>query len=153
VSARKVRRARPAELPTVLDLATAFYAEDGFTTPVSELRDNLVVLLDSDSARVAVVCDPEDEIAGFAITTLSFGLEYGCVAELEDLFVRPTNRRTGIAGALIDDSAEWAASHRCRTLELVVAPNGNDVAHLFGYYARRGFVDEGRRLLTRNLAP
>jgi GNAT superfamily N-acetyltransferase len=153
VSARKVRRARLAELPTVLDLATAFYAEGGFTTPVSELRDNLLVLLDSDSARVAVVCDPEDEIVGFAITTLSFGLEHGCVAELEDLFVRPTNRRSGIAGALIDDSAEWAASQGCRTLELVVAPNGNDVAGLFGYYARRGFVDEGRRLLSRNLMP
>jgi GNAT superfamily N-acetyltransferase len=152
VSARKVRRARPSELPTLLDLATAFYAEGGFTTPVSELRDNLFVLLDSKNARVAIACGPDDEIAGFAITTLSFGLEDGCVAELEDLFVRPTNRRSGIAGALIDDSAEWAASHGCRTLELVVASNGNDVAHLLGYYARRGFVDEGRRLLSRSLA-
>ena len=151
MSARKVRRARRAELPTLLDLATAFYAEDGFTTPVSELHDNLLVLLDSDSARVAVVCDPEDEIVGLAITTLGFGLEHGCVAELEDLFVRVTNRRSGFAGALIDDSAEWAASHRCRTLELVVAPNGNGVGHLLGYYARRGFVDEGRRLLSRKL--
>jgi GNAT superfamily N-acetyltransferase len=136
---------------TVLDLATAFYAEDGFTTPVSELRDNLVVLLDSENARVAVACAPNDEIVGFAITTLSFGLEDGCVAELEDLYVRPTNRRIGIAGALIDDSAKWAASRGCRRLELVVAPNGNDVAHLFGFYARRGFVDEGRRLLGRSL--
>jgi ribosomal protein S18 acetylase RimI-like enzyme len=151
VSARKVRRARPAELPTVLDLATAFYAEDGFTTPVSELRDNLLVLLDSENARVAVACGPDDEIVGFAITTLSFGLEDGCIAELEDLFVRPTNRRSGIAGALNDDSAEWAASHGCRSLEVVVAPNGNDVAHLFGFYASRGFTDEGRKLLKRKL--
>jgi aminoglycoside 6'-N-acetyltransferase I len=151
VSAHKVRRGRPAELMTVLDLATAFYAEDGFTTPVSELRDNLVVLLDSENARVAVACAPNNEIVGFAITTLSFGLEDGCVAELEDLYVRPTNRRSGIAGALIDDSAKWAASRGCRRLELVVAPNGNDVAHLFGFYARRGFVDEGRQLLGRSL--
>lgn len=152
MSASKVRRVHRAELPTVLDLATAFYPEDGFTTPVWELRDNLLVLLDSENARVAIACGPDDEIVGFAITTLSFGLEYGCVAELKDLFVRPTNRRSGFAGALIDDSAEWAASHGCRTLELVVAPNGNDVAHLLGYYARRGFVDEGRRLVSRNLA-
>ena len=151
MSAHKVRRGRPAELMTVLDLATAIYAEDGFTTPVSELRDNLVVLLDSENARVAVACGPNDEIVGFAITTLSFGLEDGCVAELEDLYVRPTNRRSGIAGALIDDSAKWAASRGCRRLELVVAPNGNDVAHLFGFYARQGFVDEGRRLLGRSL--
>jgi aminoglycoside 6'-N-acetyltransferase I len=148
VSARKVRRAFSAELPTLLNLATAFYAEGGFTTPVAELRDNLLVLLDSDSARVAVVCDPEDEIVSFAITTLSFGLEYGCAAELEELFVRPS----GIAGALIDDSAEWAASQGCSALEVVVAPNGNDVNHLFDFYRRRGFSDEGRRLLSRSVA-
>jgi hypothetical protein len=53
----------------------------------------------------------------------------------------PTESRDGVT--------EWAG---CRTLELVVASNGNDVAHLLAYYARRGFVDEGRRLLSRSLA-
>jgi aminoglycoside 6'-N-acetyltransferase I len=148
----QVRQAHPGELPTLLDLASAFYTEDGFTTPVWQLRENLLVLLDSDSARVAVVCGPDDEIVGFAITTLSFGLEQGRIAELEDLFVRPAHRRSGIAGALIDDSAAWARARGSRALELVVAPTGIDVAQLFGYYARRGFTDEGRRLLSRNLA-
>lgn len=148
----EVREARLGELPTLLDLAAAFYVEDGFTTPVWQLRENLLVLLDLDSARVAVGCGHDDEIVGFAITTLSFGLEHGSIAELEDLFVLPACRRTGIAGALIDDSADWAASRGCSVLEIVVAPNGNDVAHLVGYYARRGFTDEGRRLLSRNLA-
>jgi GNAT superfamily N-acetyltransferase len=152
VSGHEVRQARPAELASVLDLAAAFYAEDGFTTPVWQLRDNLLLLLDSESARVAIACGHDKGIVGFAITTFRFGLECGRIGELEDLFVRPAHRRTGIASALIDDSADWARSRNCRALELVVAPNGNDVAHLFGYYARRGFTDEGRRLLSRNLA-
>jgi hypothetical protein len=33
----------------------------------------------------------------------------------------------------------------------VVAPNGQDVTHLLEYYRRRGFADEGRRLLARRL--
>jgi GNAT superfamily N-acetyltransferase len=120
------------------------------TTSVSELRDNLAVLLHTDSARVAVAGRCND-IVGFAITTLSFGLEQGTIAELEDLFVEPAHRRTGVATALIDDSVEWARSRGCRTLELVIAPNGNNAAHLFDYYDKRNFTDQGRRLLTRDL--
>ena len=148
----EVRRARPGELPIVLDLATAFYAEDGFTTPVWQLRENLLVLLDSDSARVTVACRQNDEVLGFAITTLSFGLEYGRLAELEDLFVVPAHRRSGIGSALINDSADWARSRGCRALELVVAPNGANVDHLLNYYARQGFTSEGRQILSRDLA-
>jgi aminoglycoside 6'-N-acetyltransferase I len=152
MTAQHVRQARRAELPAVLELATAFYIEDGFTTPVSQLGENLLVLLDSESARVAVACGEDDEIVGFAITTLSFGLEYGLLAELEDLFVLPAHRRTGIGSALIDDSADWASSRGCRVLELVVAPNGTNVDHLFNYYAHQGFTSEGRQILSRELA-
>jgi GNAT superfamily N-acetyltransferase len=152
VTGHGVRDARLGELSTLLDLAAAFYAEDGFTTPVWQLRENLLVLLDSDSARVAVVCGHENEIVGFAITTLSFGLEYGRLAELEDLFVVPAHRRAGIGRALIDDSADWARSRGCRALELVVAPNGANVDHLFNYYAHQGFTSEGRQILSRDLA-
>jgi len=148
----EVRQARPAELAAVLELATAFYLEEGFATPTAELRHNLRVLLQSERARVAVAVD-HDHIVGFAVSTVSFGLEQGCVTELEDLFVRPGHRRTGIGAALINDSAAWAISCGCRSLELVVAPNGRDVEHLFGYYGRRGFTDQGRRLLSRDLHP
>jgi len=152
VTGHKVRHARLGELSSLLDLATAFYTEGGFATPVWQLRENLLVLLDSDNARVAVACGHSDEIVGFAISTLSFGLEYGRSAELEDLFVVPARRRGGIGRALIDDSADWATSRGCRALELVVAPNGADVDHLFNYYAHQGFTSEGRQILSRGLA-
>jgi GNAT superfamily N-acetyltransferase len=152
MSSAEVRRALAADYAAVLDLATAFYTEDGFATPASQLRENLLLLLDLDRARVAVACGHDEEIVGFAITTLSFGLEHGRIAELEDLFVIPAHRRKGIGGVLIDDSAEWAASRGCPVLEIVIAPNGSDDSHHVGYYARRGFTDEGRRLLGRNLA-
>jgi aminoglycoside 6'-N-acetyltransferase I len=151
MSSVDIRAAQPADLARVLNLATAFYLEDGFSTPVSELRDNLAVLLHTDTARVAVA-GRHYAIVGFAITTLSFGLEQGAVAEIEDLFVEPPHRRTGAGRALVDDSAAWAKSHGCRTLELVVAPNGTNVAHFFHYYSHLNFTDDGRRLLSRRLA-
>jgi GNAT superfamily N-acetyltransferase len=151
VNGHEVRAARQGELSALLTLATAFYTESGFATPVRQLRENLLVLLDSDSARVAVACGG-DEIVGFAISTLSFGLEYGYSAELEDLFVVPAHRRSGIGSALIDDSADWARSRGCRALELVIAPNGANVDHLFNYYAHQGFTSEGRQILSHGLA-
>lgn len=145
-----IRAAQPADLAHVVKLATAFYRECGFGTTALELHDNLAVLLRSDAARVAVA-DRRGDVLGFAITTLGFGLEQGAVAELEDLFIQPAHRRTGGGRALIRDSAAWARSRGCRTLELVVAPHNANADHLVRYYARHNFTDQGRRLLSRNL--
>lgn len=115
------------------------------------MQHSLGELLDSADARVAVAEGRDSKIVGLAITTLSFGLEQGRIAELEDLFVRPAARHGGIGAALID-SINWARSRGCRALELVVAPTGGNVARLHRYYARHGVTDVGRRLLSSNLA-
>lgn len=146
-----LRTASPDDFGVLLDLAVAFYAEDGFTTPRAALAEHLGVLLRADGrARVAVGAE-DGHVVGFGITTTSFGLENGLIAELEDLYVAPARRRRGLANALIEDSAAWAASIGAGRLEIVVAPNGQDVGHLFRYYRARGFIDEGRRILSRPL--
>jgi len=145
-----VHAAGPADLEAVLVLATAFYTAEGFTTPADELRLNLAGLLSSEAARTAVAVLDREPVA-FAITTTSFGLENGLIAELEDLYVAPAARCGGIAGRLIDDSARWARRRGCRYLELVVASNGRDVSRLDTYYRSRGFHDDGRRLIARQL--
>ena len=146
-----LRTATAGDFDALLDLAVAFYEEDGFTTPRSALAAHLRVLLDSPGRARAAVTEAGGRIVGFGITTTSFGLENGLIAELEDLYVAPSTRRRGLAKALIEDSAAWAASIGAAALEIVIAPNGRDVGHLFRYYAANGFTDEGRRLLSRRL--
>jgi aminoglycoside 6'-N-acetyltransferase I len=145
-----LRTAGPGDLDELLELAVDFYAEDGFTTPRDKLAAHLRVLAGDDRARVAVA-DEAGKIVAFGITTTSFGLENGLSAELEDLYVAPAARRRGLARALIEDSAAWATSIGASQLVLVIAPNGQDVSHLFRYYTARGFTDDGRRLLSRRL--
>ena len=145
-----VHRAETAEEAQLLALTVAFYEEDGFAFNPDAMRTNLRVLTSSEASRVAVVTDGPHVLA-FAITTTSFGVENGLIAELEDLYVTPEHRRQGIADALISDSAHWARDRGCSQLELVVAPNGLDVSHLMAYYQARGFTDAGRRLLAREL--
>lgn len=144
-----VRAASPGDHPVLVAMAEAFYAEDGFSTPLGELRTNLEQLITSNAARVAIA-----EAAapiGFAITTTSFGLENGLIAELEDLYVQPDHRRRGVAARLISDSAGWALKRDAKHLEVVIAPNGLDVSHLHAYYDKLGFRDEGRTVRTKPL--
>ncbi len=86
------------------------------------------------------------------MTTTSFGLENGLIAELEDLYVAPEFRRGGVGSLLVADAATWASDRGCTQLEVVIAPNGRDVEHLHRYYAALGFADDGRRIRSRNLA-
>jgi len=146
-----LRTARASDLGAILELAVAFYAEDGFSTPRSQLEKHLRHLLVSDAAHAAVV-EEDGEIVAFGISTSSYGLESGLVAELEDLYVVPEARRRGLAGELIEDAAGWATGIGAAQLELVIAPNGADVSHLFEIYRGRGFVDDGRRILARDLS-
>ena len=146
----QIRVATGLDLEVVLGMAVAFYAEDGFTTPEGLLRQHLDVLLTSPDAHVCAASLGGEAVA-FAITTTSFGLENGLVAELEDLYVRPEARRQGLADGLITDAAAWARDRGCGSLEVVVAPNGRDVGHLHRFYLQREFRDEGRRLLSRGL--
>jgi aminoglycoside 6'-N-acetyltransferase I len=145
-----LRTARADDHAAILPLAVAFYAEDGFATPRERLAEHLTHLLVSDAAHAAVV-EQDGEIVAFGISTSSYGLENGLIAELEDLYVAPHARRRGLAGQLIEDSASWAAGIGAAQLELVIAPNGQDVSHLFEIYHARGFTDDGRRLLARPL--
>jgi aminoglycoside 6'-N-acetyltransferase I len=144
---------RPAtydDLPDLVRLTRAFYDEDGFTTADADIRDRFERFVAASDART-VIALVSDEPCGFALTTIRLILESGMVAEIQDLYVDPHHRQSGIAGRLIDDAAEWARERSASMLEVVVAPNGRDVGHLFRYYEARGFGDEGRQLLHRPL--
>jgi aminoglycoside 6'-N-acetyltransferase I len=147
VAAVELRAAALEDLPELLRLAREFYDEDGFATSDAELERNFRALLAAPTARTCLALEGAAAI-GFALTTSQVILESGVVAELQDLYVMPANRRQGVAARLIDDATEWAKAQQASQLEVVVAPNGRDVSHLFTYYVARGFQDEGRRLLS-----
>lgn len=143
-----LRTARPDDLPELMGLAREFYDEDGFATSDAELDRNFRALLaDRRSARICLAVQDGSAI-GFALTTSRIVLESGVVAELQDLYVMPAHRRRGVATLLVDDAVAWSRAQQASLLEVVVAPNGRDVGHLFSYYGARGFRDEGRRLLA-----
>lgn len=146
-----LREAEMADIPALVELARAFYDEDGFTTSDEMLHENFAVLVPSTTSRVMMVLE-HGQVCGFALSTTDFTLESGTIAELQDLYVRPEHRRRGLAALLIEDAVEWARRASASLIDLVVAPNGREVGHLFRYYEQRGFRDDGRRILSRPLS-
>jgi aminoglycoside 6'-N-acetyltransferase I len=147
----QLRTARLDDLSELLRLAREFYDEDGFTTSDDELELNFRALFAApDSAHICLAGDGESPV-GFALTTTALILESGLVAELQDLYVMPSHRGGGLGAQLMQEAEQWAKGQGAALLEIVVAPNGQDVSGLLRYYARHGFRDEGRRLISLEL--
>jgi GNAT superfamily N-acetyltransferase len=144
----RLRAAGLDDLADLVRLTRAFYDEDGFTTSAVDIETNFRALLDPGARAHCCIAVHDDRCVGFALTTAQLVLESGLVAELQDLYVEPDHRHGGIGAALIDDAARWARGLLARLLDVVVAPNGRDVAPLLRYYAARGFRDDGRRLIS-----
>lgn len=147
----EVRRAAAGDAGAVGALVTRFFAEEGFTTPpalVAERAARFVV----HPANAAWLAWRDGTPMGVATVTTSFGLEYGLSAELEDLWVDPAARGSGIAGRLVDAAVAWCRRQGCGSVAVCVTAEGQAAHDLVGYYRRHGFTDDGRRLLGRDLA-
>ena len=141
-----VERVNLDEFEAVLPLVERFFAEEGFETPKAQIRDQLVELIaGSDSA--VFLARVGDRPVGVATVTTSTGIELGLSAELEDLYVIPEARGTGIGSALIDVVRDWCRSRGCSLVAVVVTPEGQANHNLVAYYTRRGFHESGRTLL------
>lgn len=146
-----LRTAQPSDLPELLRLAREFYDEDGFATSDAELARNFRALLAAGTSAHICLAVNGGAAIGFALTTTDLVLESGLVAELQDLYVMPAERGTGVGARLMQDAQDWARERGAALLEIVVAPNGKDVSGLLRYYTANGFRDEGRRLLSLEL--
>ena len=145
-----VRRAEPADIDQLAALAVRFYSEEGFGTPADALLVNLEMLVNSSAAQV-LIGEADGRAAAFAVTTMNPGLEHRLVAELQDLYVLPEHRGRGVATALIDEVKTWAARRGCEVLDIVIDAHGALRHDLVAFYRKRGFHDQGRRLVSASL--
>jgi aminoglycoside 6'-N-acetyltransferase I len=134
-----------------LALLRRFFADEGFPVAPEELAWRLEVMLTS-TERVAVFLAWQDEQpVGAATVTISFGLEFGYSAELEDLYVLPEARGRGVAQALMEAAQAWSRSHQCVVLMAVVTPEDQVSRSLQHFYLARGFRLSGRMPLFFDL--
>ena len=137
------------------DLLRRYFAEEGLAVPPSRQRAGLDALLND--RRCVVLFAEREGVTGepLGIVTASWktSVERLKVAEISDLYVLPTERGGGVARALVEAVADWAHTQGCTALFAAVGPDGELSHGMSGFFTHRGFADEYRKLLARELPP
>lgn len=145
-----LREATLADVPALVALMAEFYAEAGYPLPVSAATRTFEALLADGRLGRAWIMEADGAPAGYVVLTVSYSMEYGGLRGfVDDLFVRASARGRGLASRALEELRHTASAMGVRAL-LVETGHDNDTAkHV---YAKAGFTDSGRLLLSCELA-
>lgn len=150
-----IRQADHATQEVACDLLRRYFAEEGLATPAERQRAGLAALL-ADPRGVVLLAfraPAAGEPVGIATASWKTSVEHLRVAEIGELYVPPAERGRGIATALVAAVAAWAAGEGCTACRAAVGPDGELSHGVTGFFTTRGFDDEYRKLLARELRP
>ena len=137
-----VRRAAVEDLPALLPLVRA-YADFYESSPTDAGLETMCRALIAGPAEEGILlsgCDPSGAVVGFAAMGWKWSSLRGAkVGNLEDLFVAPEARGSGLADALIQASAERARERGAPALLWLTMP---DNARAQAVYNRSGAKGE-----------
>jgi GNAT superfamily N-acetyltransferase len=146
--AMTIRLARESDVGTLVGLYASFFKEDVISTPLEAIEGNLRLMM-SDHRAGIFVAEEEGRIIGFSSGSLTFGVEFGCSAELEDLYVIPSKRGAGWARKLAASVLDWAVGEGANEIFLVITPEAEEGQSLTTFYENLGFQDSRRITMIR----
>ena len=146
----RIRPAAAPDVPTLVALMTAFYAEADFPLPAAPAARAFQALLADPRLGGAWLAEVDGEAVGHAVLTVSFSMEYGGLRGfVDDFYVRPAARARGVGLALLGAVRSACAARGVRALHVEVGPENATARRL---YARAGYVESGHLLLSLPLA-
>jgi GNAT superfamily N-acetyltransferase len=144
-------QAGPEQSEAALTLLARFFVEEGFETPADQLQVNLLGMVEEPTCRVTLAWRNGVPI-GLATMSMVRSTEFGLISEIQDLYVRPEARSSGVARALVTDALAWSSARGCSALEVYITPEGEAQHGLSRFYARLGFIATGRTVHVHDLA-
>jgi GNAT superfamily N-acetyltransferase len=146
----EIRPATRADVPALVALMTAFYAEADFPLPEAPARAAFEALLADARLGGAWLAAVGGTDVGHAVLTLCFSMEYGgSRGFIDDLYVRPAARGRRIGAALLASARADALARGARALHVEVGPENHAARRLYG---RAGYVESGHLFLSLPLA-
>ena len=146
----RIRPATAADVPVLVALMTAFYAESGYPLPPGPAGRAFQTLLGDARLGGVWLAEVDGEAVGHAVLTLSFSMEYGGPRGfVDDLYVSPAARGRGVGAALLAAVRGSCDARGVRALHVEVGPENATARRL---YARAGYADSGHLLLSLPLA-
>lgn len=137
-----------ADADILLAMVEAFHGADG---RVLDARSRAAVraLCAGESLARAWLVARSEETVGYLVLTRGWGIEYGGPdVFLDELYLQPAARGSGIGGAALAFAAETATAWGAAAMHLVVAPDNDGARRLYG---RHAFADAGWRLMSLRL--
>ena len=172
-----IRQADGAAQEVASDLLRRFFAEEGFDIPAARQHAGVAATLDDPRCAVLLAwrtgasdapVRPGTPVTGdapvpvdaplgltapvgIARASWTTSVEHVRVAEIGELYVAPAERGRGVATALVEAVVAWAYDQGCTACRVAVGPEGELSHGVTGFFTARGFHDEYRRLLAREL--
>lgn len=141
----KVRLATPADRDEALRLVNGLLTELGGTPrPADAAGQVFDELVSGGDAGFIVIA--EEEGTAKAVCTASFLRALrtvGRYAIIQEMYVEPESRSSGVGRAVVDFALAHAAASGCQVVELGTPRNGD---RQIEFYQRAGFVNVGARL-------
>ena len=138
----QVRPAEPADVPVLLQLVRELAAYEREPDAVETTEPMLAAALfgPAPSASCSVALGPDGEVVGFALWFVTFSTWKGLPGLwLEDLFVRPSARGSGLGKALLQELARTCVARGYARFEWWVL-DWNEPA--IGFYRALGAVPQ-----------
>jgi GNAT superfamily N-acetyltransferase len=135
------------EIEILISMMREFYALDGLKFNEATARRALLSIIgDQTFGRVFLIL-VADAIAGYAVLTFGFSLEFhGRDAFVDELYLREERRGQGIGKRALQFLTEVCAEEGVKALHLEV---GRENATAQAVYRKFGFEDHDRYLMTK----
>jgi ribosomal protein S18 acetylase RimI-like enzyme len=141
-----IRPAGPADRNAVHALLTAQMVEHDLPSDAERIDLGLDAAFKPGSPAWLLLAERDTEPVGVFLGNQIVSVEKGGeTLWIEELYVVPRARRSGVARAILDSVAKEARRRGLRALDLEVVPTQKPA---FALYSALGFRDVGRRRLT-----
>ena len=147
----RLRNAHTRDVPALVALMAEFYGEADYPLPRDAAARAFTSLLGDPARGLVWILEIEAEAMGYLVLSLGFSMEYGGLRGwVDDFFVRPPARGRGLGRAALATVREACREMGVRALLVEAGPESHPARRV---YARAGFEDSGRVVLTQALAP
>jgi len=147
----KIAIAEPGDRETLVALLGRQFAELGIPLPLTKLAASVEGGLADGRRGTFFLAHVDGLPVGVAYLSFQWSLEHGgASAWLEELFVLPERRGTGIGRELLRGALAHAAERGCAAVDLEVEEAHPRAARL---YEREGFVAHRRNRWVKRLTP
>lgn len=134
---------------TILELMREYYAFDNLTLDEEAAREALEQILTDESFGRIWLIKLDDKIAGYAVLTLGFSLEFhGRDAFIDEIYLREEFRGQGAGGRALKFLEDECRKLSVRALHLEVERENTGAQ---AFYRKKGFADHDRFLMTKRI--